>query len=114
VVGEREWNLQLCRRKGKNYFSGNTTHSRKRKCETARQTGVGGTGGKVAVLCMDLLALLARIPSLAHSFALVPYLTLSVSLAFPVLVRLLQHSTLWFITSSWLQHGRHLKDGLSN
>lgn len=55
-------------------------------CETARQTGVGGTGESCCPL-HGFACLLARILSLAHSFALMPYLTLSVSLAFPVLVR---------------------------
>lgn len=70
VVGEREWNLQLCSSMRKNYFSGNTTHSRKRKCyppftsktagmcETARQSSVGGTGGKL--LSSAWICLLAR------------------------------------------------------
>lgn len=70
--------------------------------------------GKVAVICMDLLACSLEYGfHLAHSLALVPYLTLSVSLAFPVLVRrqaaAAQHSLVHY-----LQHRRHLKDGLRN
>lgn len=56
-------------------------------CETVGQTSVGGTGESCCHL-YGFACLLARILfSLAHSLALVPYLTLSVSLAFPVLVR---------------------------
>lgn len=71
--------------------------------------------GKVAVLCMDLLAC-----SLEYCHLLTHLLSCPTSLSPCLLLfqcwsgsRLLQHSTLWFITS-WLQHRRHLKDGLSN
>ncbi len=54
-------------------------------CETVRQTGVEGTEESCCHL-YGFVCLLARIP-FPPSLALVPYLTLSVSLAFPVLVR---------------------------
>lgn len=67
-------------------------------------------------MCMDLLAC-----SLEYCFHL-PRSLLCPTLRSPCLLlfqcwsgsRLLQHSTLWLITSSWMQHQRHLKDGLRN
>lgn len=83
-------------------------------CETVGQTGVGGTRESCSHL-YGFACLLARIlfptRSLFCHNSLSPCLLLFQCWSGS---RLLQYSTLWFITSSWLQHHRHLKDGLRN